>query len=113
MPRIVYINGIGYLVKTAIIAEASQNANEVVAAITGYLILVLSINYSVAGTVNVKWQSGSTDLTGLDYCVVNNRFAADFHPAGHFATASGEALNAHLSAAVAIGGFLTYVEVPA
>lgn len=97
--------------KFAKIAAASSGANEVVAAVTGKKIRVLGYLLSSAGTVNAKWQSASTDLTGLHYTVANVQVPVAFSPVGHFETASGEALNLNLSGAVAVGGYLVYVEV--
>lgn len=98
-------------VKFAKITAASSGANEIVAAVTGKKIVVLSYHLSSAGTVNAKWQSASTDISGLLYTVANIGVPVAFSPVGHFATASGEALNLNLSGAVAVGGHLVYVEV--
>jgi|GEM_PF-1635448 len=96
----------------AISASASGN-NTVVSAVTSKKIRVLAYNFIAAGTVNAKFQSGAggTDLTGLKYCVANSGLVAPYNPAGWFETASNTLLNLNLSAAVAVGGELTYVEV--
>lgn len=97
--------------KFAKITASSSGANEVVAAVTGKKIVVLSYFLSASGTVNAKWQRASTDITGLHYMVANNQVPVAFSPVGHFETAAGEALNLNLSGAVAVGGHLVYVEV--
>lgn len=97
--------------KFAKITAASSGANEVVAAVTGKRIRVVSYLLSAAGTVNAKWQSASTDLTGLHYMVANNQVPVPFSPVGYFETASGEALNLNLSGAIAVGGHVAYIEV--
>jgi len=96
--------------KYAKITASSNAANEIVAAVSGARIRVLSYHLSFSGSVNAKWQSASTDLTGLTYGVVNVTTAAE-SSAGLFQTAVGEALNLHLSAGTAVGGHITYQEV--
>lgn len=85
----------------------------VVAAVTSKKIRVLAYNFMANGSVNVKWQSHvtPTDLTGLKYLVVNTGLVAPFAPTGWFETVSGEALDLNLSASIAVGGELIYVEV--
>jgi hypothetical protein len=101
--------------KFAIIQESSSGTNAVVAAVTSKKIRVLAYNMIAAGSVNAKFQSDGagtpTDLTGLKYMVVNSGICAPFNPAGWFETASGLSLDLNLSAAIAVGGELVYVEV--
>lgn len=99
-------------IKRAKIVASSSGATAIVAAVTSRKIRVLSYDYQVNGAVNVKWQSASTDLTGLYY----NAAAGDgkvngFNPLGWFETVAGEALNINLSGAVAVGGVLHYIEI--
>lgn len=97
--------------KFAVVAAATSGANEIVAAVSSKKIRVLAVRLSAAGTVNTKWQSASTDKTGLNYFVANSYATLGYNPLGWLETASGEALNLNLSAAVAVGGMITYVEV--
>lgn len=99
--------------KYATIAASSSGDNTIVAAVTSKKIRVLAYNFIANGTVNAKFQSGAagTDKTGLKYCVANMGICAPFNPVGWFETASNTLLNLNLSAAVAIGGELVYVEV--
>lgn len=101
--------------KYAIIQESSSGNNAVVAAVASKKIRVLAYNFIANGTVNAKFQSdgGGTpvDLTGLKYCVANVGICAPYNPKGWFESASGKSLDINLSAAVAIGGELVYVEV--
>lgn len=99
--------------KFAKIAASSSGDNTLVAAVTSKKIRVLAYNFSCAGTVNAKFQSGAagTDLTGLKYGVANSGIVAPFNPAGWFETAAGTLLNLNLSAATAVGGELVYIEV--
>lgn len=99
--------------KFAKIAAASNGDNTLVAAVSSKKIRVLAYNFVSNGTVNAKFQDGAsgTDLTGLKYCVANMGICAPFNPAGWFETTATTLLNINLSAGVAIGGELVYVEV--
>jgi hypothetical protein len=99
--------------KYAVISGSASGNNTLVAAVSGKKIRMLSLLLVASGTVNVKFQSGAggTDLTGLMNLVANTGFSLAYSPIGHFETASNTLLNMSLSAAVAVGGVLTYVEV--
>lgn len=97
--------------KFAIISESNSGSNEVVAAVTGKKIRILSYAFVSSGTVNAKWQSASNDISGLMYFIANTGISAGYNPKGHFQTAAGEALNLNLSGSVAVGGHITYIEV--
>ncbi len=99
--------------KFVAIAASSSGNNTVLAAVTSKKIRVLALSLVSSGTVNAKWQSGAsgTDKTGLAYLVANTGYVLPFNPAGWFETASNTLLNLNLSAAVAVGGCLTYIEV--
>ncbi len=98
--------------KFAAIAASSSGDNEIVALVSAKKIRVLSGWWMAAGTVNAKWQSSTAgDKTGLSYLLANVGVVLPFNPAGWFETASGEALQLNLSAAIAVGGCITYIEV--
>lgn len=99
--------------KFAIITASSSGATTVVAAVTSKKIRVLRWRVSANGSVNVKWQSHvtPTDISGLSYGTQYKDCGGGFCPVGHFETVAGEALDINLSAAVAVSGELTYVEV--
>ncbi len=99
--------------KFAAISASGSGNNTIVAAVTGKKIRVLEFALSFSGTVNAKFQSaaGGTDLTGLFYGAANSQVPGSFNPLGKFETASGALLNLNLSAAVAVGGYVVYVEV--
>lgn len=99
--------------KHAIIAAAATGANSIVAAVSGKRIKVLAYNFTSNGAVNAKFQSGSTDLTGLTYMpAAGQGKVANFNPAGWFdPTAVNTALNLNLSTNIAVGGELTYIEI--
>lgn len=98
--------------KFATISASASGSNSIVAAVTGKKIRVLQFSLIANGTVNAKFRSAAaTDKTGLYYLVANSGLAPPFCPLGLFETTSGEALTLDLSAAIAVGGQLVYVEV--
>lgn len=107
------MNGLTALTpKFATIVASSSGNTAVVAAVTSKKIRVLGFCFTVNGAVNVKWQSATTDKTGLFYGdAAGKGKVLPFSPVGWFETASGEALNINLSGNVAVGGELMYVEV--
>lgn len=111
----IYNSGTALTPKFATIAASSNGANSLVAAVGGKKIRVLAYNFISNGTVNAKFQSDAAgtpvDLTGNKYCVANMGIAATFVPVGWFESGSGKTLDLFLSAGVAVGGELVYVEV--
>lgn len=101
------VGGTDLTPKFAVISASASGDTPIVAAVTGKKIRVLSYMVSKSDAVNMKFRSGTTDITGLLY----NGAAPSFSPVGHFETAAGAALNINLSGAVAVGGHLVYVEV--
>jgi hypothetical protein len=98
--------------KFAKISCSSSGNNEIVAAVTGKKIRVISWDVSPSDAVNFKWRTASTDITGLYYAVnAGNGVSKPWNPLGYFETVSDEALNLNLSGAIAVGGSLVYVEV--
>jgi hypothetical protein len=99
--------------KFVTIAASSSGNNTIVAAVTAKKIRVLAAVLMANGTVNAKFQSGAggTDLSGLFYMVANTGAALPYNPAGWFETGSNTLLNLNLSAAIAVGGCITYIEV--
>jgi hypothetical protein len=109
---VIYIAGVAKPIKYAKIAAASNGSNELVAAVTSKKIRLISYNFIGSGAVNAKFQSASTDKSGLKYiAAAGGGICAPFNPGGWLETASGEALNLNLSGAVAVGGELSYIEV--
>lgn len=105
-------------VKFAEIDSAGNTTFDVVAAVTGKRIRVMSYVLSLEDNAQaVQFQSkGSGALVELSgngiqaIASVNNTFAAPHNPAGWFETVAGEKLQIKSSAAGAIGGHLSYVE---
>ena len=96
----------------AAITANGSGPTTVVAAVSGKKIYILRWSLSANGNVNVNWQSHATTsiATGLHYMTQYATAGGAYCPAGIFATAAGEALDINLSAAVAVGGELTYVQ---
>jgi|WetSurMetagenome_2_1015567.scaffolds.fasta_scaffold75363_3 hypothetical protein len=98
--------------KFAAISASASGSNSIVAAVTSKKIRVLAVDLIANGTVNAKWRSATaTDLTGLAYLVANSGYVRPFSPVGWFETTAGAALTLDLSAAIAVGGCVVYVEV--
>lgn len=104
--------------KYAPISCSSSGDNEIVAAVAGKRIRVVGYVLSFGGTVNAKWRSATTDLSGLIYGAATVNAQAAPMPkgerggqAGHMETAPGAALNLNLSGATAVGGHIAYEEV--
>lgn len=97
----------------AVSASASGN-NTLVAAVPSNHIRVLSGVLMAAGTVNATFQTGAggTPISGAMPLVANVGFTIPFNPYGNFETATNTLLNLSLDAAVAVTGWITYVEVP-
>lgn len=102
---------LGFTIKHAAIATSASV--EIVPAVVGKKIKVCHVNLVSNGNVNVKWQSGTTDKTGLAYLTQYSGYETAFVPPAFgclFETDTGRALNINLSGSVAVGGFLTYYE---
>jgi hypothetical protein len=91
------------------ITASASGDNTIVAAIPGRRIKVIAWDLAVSDAVNVKWRSGSTDITGLYYFGgVGGGIARSQHKEGYFVTGKGQALILNLSGAVPVGGSLVY-----
>jgi hypothetical protein len=105
---------------TATIAASASGANQVVAGAAGYKFRVIAFLLSFSGTVNAKWQSGSTDKTGLVYGTAAALARSPDLPSlpsgipiGQFVTDPGDDLNLNLSGNVAVGGWVRYEKIGA
>jgi hypothetical protein len=100
--------------KYAVVNASASGSNTVVAAVANKRIRVLSYVIIAAGDVSVTWQSASTAISGAMALAANGGAApsaGQLVPAGligQFETNQGEALTMNLSAAIAVGGHLTY-----
>jgi hypothetical protein len=88
-----------------------------VAAVTCKRIVLCGYALSFSGNVNAKWQSASTDKSGLLYGAAAANVVCPVGPQqpggipGWLETAAGEALNLDLSGATAVGGHVSYLIV--
>lgn len=100
-------------IKYLAINHNTSGDNTLIAAVASRKIRVLSCFLVSAGTVNVRFESGTggTALTGQMPLVVNVGFVLPFNEGGWFETAVNTLLNLELSGAVAVHGALTYAEV--
>lgn len=107
----VIVNGVRTQVKTAKISLASSG--EVVAAVTGKKIRVLTCNFTcnLAATVQARTNNGSgTTLSGLYSFDAKSGIVLGYNPGGHWVeTTAGQAL--YLTISSAIEGSITYIEV--
>lgn len=101
------------VVKFAVIDAATLGDNEIVAAVPGKRIRVLSVVLVAAGTVTARFESGAggTALTGQMVLATSSVVTLPYSPHGLFQTAAGQALNLELSDAVSVDGCLSYIEV--
>jgi len=91
---------------------ASQTDSEVVAAVAGAKIRVVSFRLHVGGTAtNVTFNSASTAISELFACAANGGRAEAFSPVGHFETVAAEALTVTTGAGSTTGIGVVYVEV--
>jgi hypothetical protein len=97
---------------SVIIAASSSGDNQIVAAQPTKKIQIIAFYLVANGTVNAKWRSGTTDISGLLYEVANAGISvAAINPDGRrpwHETVAGQALNLNLSGAVAVGGQVYY-----
>ena len=104
----------GLEIHFAPIATSASGTTTIVTGSDSSIIRVVSMQWTVNGAVNIKWQSHTlpTDLTGLAYPAPNGGLVLPYNPAGWFQTLPGESLDINLSGGVAVGGCLSYVWIP-
>lgn len=87
--------------------DGTATANIATAGTTSEIIVICGYNLVADGSVAVKFQSGSTDLTGPFGMVAASQLSAFFLP-GLFATAAGETAKINLGSAVQVSGFVNF-----
>jgi hypothetical protein len=91
--------------------NATNSGNtQVVGAVSGKRIRVIAFAVIASATVNIKFQSGTSDITG-SMRVVEGGGIAHAYDGGLFQTAVGQALNINLSANATVGGYVVYREI--
>lgn len=96
--------------KYAAVSCAASGNNELVAAVAGKRLKLISALLVADGTVAVKFRSASTDLSGAMSLIVNSGFVIPESMVGWIVTSQGEPLNLNLSAAIQVSGMLVYEE---
>lgn len=93
------------------VAASSSGATALKAAATGAVHELLAFSFSAAGTVAVKFQSASTDLTGAWNLIAGMPVTITELPGNVMSgmtpicsTVAGEALNINLGGNIAVGG---------
>ena len=107
----------GWNVHAKTITASTSGSTEVVAAVTGKSICVVSYDLVVGkGDVNIKFMSAANDIDGsplwkfTDNGGVTKPVATlNNQPVFYLCTNSGEALNINLSASVTVSGAVLYV----
>jgi len=93
---------------------AVSGDNTVVAAVTGKKIRVTRFELSASAAANVKWRTGSTDITGLFYLTTTSPVARSSATVDAndflFETVAGAALVLNSSTAGPVGGFVNYTQ---
>jgi len=91
--------------------NATNSGNtQVVGAVSGKRIRVIAFAVVASATVNIKFQSGTSDITG-SMRIVEGGGIAHAYDGGLFQTAVGQALNINLSTNATVGGYVVYREV--
>jgi hypothetical protein len=91
--------------------NATNSGNtQVVGAVSGKRIRVIAFAVIASATVTIKFQSGTSDITG-SMRLVEGGGIAHAYDGGLFQTAVGQALNINLSTNATVGGYVVYREV--
>ena len=97
-------------VSFATINATTSGDTQVVAAVSNRRIVVVAFGVIASATVNIRFRSGTTDITG-SMRVVEGGGIAHAYDGGLFQTAVGQALNINLSTNATVGGYVVYREV--
>lgn len=89
----------------------SIGSNEIIAAVAGARFRVLSVVMVSTLANNVKFLSGSTDISATFPLAANGGVVLPFNEHGWFETAVGEALNLNMTAATATGTQVHYIRL--
>ncbi len=101
-----------YPAKRAVISEATAASNEIVAAVPGKRIVVMSVMVQALNAQTLTWQSAAVTLSGAMAFSTSDLISThDGGESGLFETTEGAALNLLSGAATQVSGYLTYIEV--
>ena len=102
---------VGYSTVQYLPINANSFGNtQIVPAVSGKRIRVIAYAVIANATVSIKFQSGTTDITG-SMRIVEGGGIAHAYDGGLFQTAVGQALNINLSTNATVGGYVVYREV--
>jgi len=102
---------VGYsTVQYATINATTSGNTQVVGAVSGKRIRVIAYAVIASATVNIRFRSGTTDITG-SMRVVEGGGIAHAYDGGLFETAVNQPLNINLSTNATVGGYVVYREV--
>jgi len=109
---LVTCNGATSQVKFAVIDETDAGDKEIVAAVAGKKIRVLSYVIIASATSTVRWESGpgGTALTGSMSLSTIKSTESSCSVIGCFQAVAGESLSLETTGAVSFDGHLTYIE---
>ena len=92
------------------INATASGDTQIVAGVSGKRIRVIAYAIVASATVNVKFRSNTTDITGA-MRIVEGGGIAHAYDQGLFQTAVSESLNINLSNNATVGGYVVYREV--
>lgn len=99
---------------SAAISCSSSGNNTIIAAVTGYKIIVHAYTLVVTTAVTCRWYDGAggTALSGAMPFGANGGVSTPFNTVGHFTTTAGTALVLSLGSGVQVSGHITYSLIP-
>jgi len=92
------------------INATTSSDTQVVGAVSGKRIRVVAYAVIASATVNIKFRSGTTDITG-SMRIVEGGGIAHAYDGGLFQTAVNQPLNINLSTNATVGGYVVYREI--
>lgn len=111
---VVKIKNQEYKILNKFLGVSSTGGNTLVAAETGYKIIVLAASISANAEVNFNFSDGVAEsaISALKYLAAKGGFVWNFNPGGWFITGDSGSLDAYLSADVAVGVEVSYIKIP-
>ena len=92
------------------INATTSGDTQIVPAVSGKRIRVIAFAVIASATVNIRFRSGSTDITGA-MRLVEGGGIAHAYDGGLFQTAVNQPLNINLSTNATVGGYVVYREI--
>jgi hypothetical protein len=106
------VNGVSLEVKRAEINATASGDTQVVAAVSGKQIRIVSVTFACSAAVAVSWKSASTTIVNAMSFAANGGMTEVWAPHGYFAQGgTNEVLYINLSATATVRGVINYVEV--